>query len=876
MALGQAAELLFRIKADNTDAIKNLKETETGVKGLGSAGELAAAGMGSMVNPAQLALTAVTGLATIAVTAAAGLYKLTIASGEYASAIFDVQEKTGLSAAALSTLKINADNAGSSLETVGSGAAKFAKTLGEAQAGNEKAQQTLKDLGVTSTDLETALGQATKTIYDAAEGTDQLVLSQKAFGKSGGDLIGTIKQMGGDLASATEEAKRLGVVMSDEDLAAADNLGDALGLLGAQAKVAGVAFTADLMPVLTRYFTMASQWYAENKQIVRDWGSTIAMVVGDFARGMVTSFNWIRENATVLRGVLATMTLGISEMVIQAGALIAQYYKARGMNRPSEAQEGSGMAIPQTFAPATTTGSSGTRSGAASSAAAKAKAEAERDLQARIELEERYLKRYEEDYRNTLKAIRAEFAKTGDAAKLVSGANAAAKDFRIATAAGYGRLDDLKPVGGSEGERRLQEDQRFERVRQFNALMKTETDATNELILASAKRTADTRLAIEQQLTQDLIAANRERSAQYVKAEEESWDTIIANAVGNEEEQNRLRGEATNALVAILQNEQRIRLDDLEREKETRRKFIIDNVADQERRFKLLEELDELYKQRALISEEEFQARIEAIKNKYAIPVSGGDAEKKLGFPGLDTIKDALGSLKQAGLDAFGSLAQGFGQMVSSWVLYGNQGENSLKKMVAGVLANVAAMATTYAILSLAAAALATTVWGAALLGGTPAQFLKAAALFGAVAVSAAVGGRAVAGNSFSQQGGGTGASNSQGDGRPQTTLTSGGPVNFEQGRRDLPTWMDGLEKKIEAGIANGLQPVMRVVGYSADLIGEVGAKIRAVPPEQVLMSAASTGDGRKAIHKGLIESLEEGSSATDIWRAMCVYGTGF
>lgn len=868
MALGESASVLFRIKADTSDATKGLAETRGGLTGLTEAAAGAGGGMAAMVNPATAATAIITSLASVAVTAATGLYNLTIASGEYASAVFDVQEKTGLSAAALSTLKINADNAGSSLETVGSGAAKFAKILGEAQAGNEKAQATLKDLGVTSTDLETALAQATKTIYDASEGTDQLVLSQKAFGKSGGDLIGTIKQMGGDLAAATEEAKRLGVVMSDEDLAAADNLGDALGLLGAQAKVAGVAFTADLMPVLTRYFTQASAWYAENKQIVRDWGSTIAMVVGDFARGMVTSFNWIRENATVLRGVLATMTLGISEMVIQAGALIAQYYKARGLSRPNEAQEGSGMAVPQSFTPAVTSGSSGS---ASKGAASRARAEAERDLQARLELEQRYLKRLEENYKTTLKAIADEFKRTGDASKAVRGVEAAGRDFRGATAAGYARIDDITPGGNTQGERDLQADNRLQRVREFNALIKAETDRINEMIVAAAKKGADTRLAIEQQLTADLIAANRERSAQYVEAEEKSWDEVISNATGNVEEQNRLRGEATNALVAILENEKRIRLDDLEREKETRRKYISDNVQDAERRHQLLEELDKLYKMRAEISEEEFQARIEAIKNKYAVPVSGGDAAKKLGFPGLDTIKDALGSLKQAGLDAFGALAQGFGQMVASWVLYGNQGENGLKKMVAGVLANVAQMATTYAVLSLAAAALATTVWGAALLGGTPAQFLKAAALFGAVAVTAAVAGRVVAGNSFSQQGAGGGANNSQGDGRPQTTLTSGGPMNFERSGA-LPTWAGDLEKRIRDGISSGLQPVMQVVGYSADLIADVGQKVRAMPPGQVLVSAAETSDGQRAIRKGLVESLNNGGSADDLQRGLGLY----
>lgn len=113
------------------------------------------------------------------------------------------------------------------------------------------------------------------------------------------------------------------------------------------------------------------------------------------------------------------------------------------------------------------------------------------------------------------------------------------------------------------------------------------------------------------------------------------------------------------------------------------------------------------------------------------------------------SMKQVFTSVAEIGINAFGQLAAGFGQMVSNWVLYGNAGEQGLRKMTASILANVAQTAATYALMCLAAAALATTVWGAALLGGTPAQFLQGAALFGAVAAGAAVAGRATAGDSF-------------------------------------------------------------------------------------------------------------------------------
>lgn len=196
------------------------------------------------------------------------------------------------------------------------------------------------------------------------------------------------------------------------------------------------------------------------------------------------------------------------------------------------------------------------------------------------------------------------------------------------------------------------------------------------------------------------------------------------------------------------------------------------NKADQENQ---IAEVIKLKKAEALLSEEEFQAKLKEIRDKYNPQIeteenkpSGlfGGIFASLAFGITDYLKnvalveEANGRLQfsfsqlfdtvaNMGVQAFAQLAQGFGQMVADWVLYGNQGGSSFRKMIAQILANVAQMATTYAIMCLAAAALASTVWGAALLGGTPGQFLAAAALFGAVAVTTAVVGRAVAGDSF-------------------------------------------------------------------------------------------------------------------------------
>lgn len=155
----------------------------------------------------------------------------------------------------------------------------------------------------------------------------------------------------------------------------------------------------------------------------------------------------------------------------------------------------------------------------------------------------------------------------------------------------------------------------------------------------------------------------------------------------------------------------------------------------------------------------------------------------------------------------------------------------------------MAATATVYALMCLAAAALATTVFGGALMGGTPAQFLKAAALFGAVAVGTALAGRAVAGDSFSQttSGGGSGSSDSSRPGINSTERFNG----FGNEMRQL---VNGVKEEFRA-FRQQFTP------KSADA---------------VLMAAVGSSEGQKALITGLGEGLQNG--ATDLKRAFGDY----
>jgi hypothetical protein len=104
---------------------------------------------------------------------------------------------------------------------------------------------------------------------------------------------------------------------------------------------------------------------------------------------------------------------------------------------------------------------------------------------------------------------------------------------------------------------------------------------------------------------------------------------------------------------------------------------------------------------------------------------------------------------------AVNGLAKGIGNLVQNWVLMGSQADISMKKLVATVLAGVAAQAATLAVFETALGIAALTPFGA-IIYGTAAQHFAAAALFASIATAAAVVGRLAAGNDFQSTNKGT------------------------------------------------------------------------------------------------------------------------
>lgn len=330
-SLTDSAGLLFTIKGDSSSAVKEIEQAKTSLKSLESTASSSSASIGQSFIGAGSAIAGVgVAITAVATGAALAFFRLAQSSADFGSAIFDATEKTGLSAETISSLKVAADQSGSSLEAVTSGISKFARTIGEAGDGSDKAQSKLTKLGVTSTDLDTALGQALSTISKYPPGVEQMTAAQAAFGKSGSDLLPFIKSFDGDLPALIAKCKELGLTMSDANAKASDELGDSIDTLHAQFsglfRTLGTAF----LPLFQQIVNAVSSAMPTIRSAIESIGPVaqvviagivgIAAVIGPLliaAGGIIVAVGAIVSGVAALGGVAAIASgIGIALLAV--------------------------------------------------------------------------------------------------------------------------------------------------------------------------------------------------------------------------------------------------------------------------------------------------------------------------------------------------------------------------------------------------------------------------------------------------------------------------------------------------------------------------------------------------------------------------------
>jgi lambda family phage tail tape measure protein len=170
-----------------------------------------------------------------------------------------MSQRTGVAVDQLSELTYAANLSGLSAEQLEKGIKKLQTTLSNAAAGNQQAASSLASVGVNARDSQgKVLGAADALEKIAAkfaatkDGSDKAALAVQIFGRAGTQLIPLLDKGQEGIAKFREEAKKLGIVLSEEDAAAAEQLEQNIKRLEAAGQGLMQHFLGGLAPELNK------------------------------------------------------------------------------------------------------------------------------------------------------------------------------------------------------------------------------------------------------------------------------------------------------------------------------------------------------------------------------------------------------------------------------------------------------------------------------------------------------------------------------------------------------------------------------------------------------------------------------------------------
>jgi hypothetical protein len=212
------------------------------------------------------------------------------------------------------------DSLGLSMKTIGSLLQGTDKDL-------EKNDKEFKKLGLSVAQLsalseEERFGAIVRAFQEMPAGAEKSALALKIFGRNGQDLMALLNSAPGSIEEMQKQMEDLGLIMSDEDVDAAVEFGDAMDRLTRSATVFGQRLGARVLPVITKGMESLAK---------RIGKVTNAMVkgldTGDFTEFFSTLLEQIQEMIPEAVDTIISVLVGLLEnadKIVDAGVTLAE------------------------------------------------------------------------------------------------------------------------------------------------------------------------------------------------------------------------------------------------------------------------------------------------------------------------------------------------------------------------------------------------------------------------------------------------------------------------------------------------------------------------------------------------------------------------
>ena len=185
------------------------------------------------------------------------LTKSALAGAQLGDEIAKASKRTGISVEELSKLRYAAGQQDVAFGELTNGLRFLARNMDNASKGMKESKEAFDALGISVTDADGELRPVGEVLLEVADGmkrttnqTERTALAMAVFGRSGAQMLPFIQEGSGSIEELTERAEKLGLVMSEETAAAAEEFGDRWSDMKEQLLQFSVVVTEELLPVL--------------------------------------------------------------------------------------------------------------------------------------------------------------------------------------------------------------------------------------------------------------------------------------------------------------------------------------------------------------------------------------------------------------------------------------------------------------------------------------------------------------------------------------------------------------------------------------------------------------------------------------------------
>lgn len=195
-------------------------------------------------------------MAAAAAAAAGAVIGFTVAVNKSIDATAKFATRIGVSVEALSKMQFVANQASISTEQFNMAVQRMTRRVGEAAQGTGEARQALVDLGIDAKKfqdlgVDEQLGIIADKMQNVQGSANQLRLAFKLFDSEGTSVLQMLKNGSGAMQDMAKDAEFLGVVISKQAAANAQELSNAMGRAEASLKGVSRGIAGELTPLLT-------------------------------------------------------------------------------------------------------------------------------------------------------------------------------------------------------------------------------------------------------------------------------------------------------------------------------------------------------------------------------------------------------------------------------------------------------------------------------------------------------------------------------------------------------------------------------------------------------------------------------------------------